>query len=73
MIVIAFLLSEVIFTLVGESKFKGPVGSQTVGLFFPVTLLIVVLRNLENHLSNCVILDFKFSTESSKMQKFLFK
>ena len=46
MIVIAFLFSEVIFTLVGETKSKDPAGSQTYGLFFPVALLIVVLRNL---------------------------
>ena len=46
MIVIAFLFSEVIFTLVGEIKSKEPAGSQTYGLFFPVALLIVALRNL---------------------------
>ena len=59
-IVIVFLLSEVIFTLVGESKFKGPVGSQTVGLLFPVTLLIFVLRNLENHFSGREIFECLF-------------
>ena len=43
---IAFLFSEVIFTFVGETKSKNPAGSQTYGLFMPVALLIVVLRNL---------------------------
>ena len=48
-IVIAFLFSEVIFTFVGETKSKNPAGSQTYGLFMPVALLIVVLRNLARH------------------------
>ena len=46
MIVIVFLFSEAIFSFVGETKSKNPAGSQTYGLFLPVTLLIVALRNL---------------------------